>query len=67
MHRLRPGSATGIPLAAGTARVCDHKVINLQADSGGMYTVQTLWTLARENLNVLLFVLTRSFLIEAVD
>jgi acetolactate synthase I/II/III large subunit len=47
----------GIPLAAGAAVACpDRKVINLQADGSGMYTVQALWTLARENLNVLTIV-----------
>jgi acetolactate synthase I/II/III large subunit len=44
----------GIPLAVGAAVACpDRKVIALQADGSGMYTVQGLWTQARENLNVL--------------
>ena len=43
----------GIPLAAGAAIACpDRKVISLQADGSGMYTVQGLWTQARENLDV---------------
>ena len=43
----------GIPLAAGAAVACpDRKVIGLQADGSGMYTVQGLWTQARENLDV---------------
>lgn len=43
----------GIPLAAGAAIACpDRKVISLQADGSGMYTVQGLWTQARENLEV---------------
>lgn len=43
----------GLPLAAGAAIACPgRKVIALQADGGGMYTVQTLWTMARENLDV---------------
>ena len=43
----------GIPLATGAAIACpDRKVINLQADGSGMYTVQGLWTQARENLDV---------------
>jgi acetolactate synthase-1/2/3 large subunit len=53
------GGATGIgiPLAAGAAVACpDRKVINLQADGSGMYTVQALWTLAREKLDVLTIV-----------
>lgn len=43
----------GIPLAAGAAVACpDRKVVGLQADGSGMYTVQGLWTQARENLDV---------------
>ncbi|MBC8128718.1 MAG: acetolactate synthase large subunit [Rhizobiaceae bacterium] len=44
---------TGMPLAAGAAIACpDRKVVVLQADGSGMYTVQALWTHARENLDV---------------
>ncbi|WP_103332056.1 acetolactate synthase large subunit [Pseudotabrizicola formosa] len=44
----------GIPLATGAAVACpDRKVIGLQADGSGMYTVQGLWTQARERLDVL--------------
>ena len=47
----------GMPLAVGAAVACpDRKVINLEADGSGMYTVQALWTQARENLNVLTIV-----------
>lgn len=43
----------GLPLAAGAAIACpQRKVICLQADGSGMYTVQALWTHARENLDV---------------
>ena len=43
----------GLPLAVGAAVACpDRKVIALQADGGGMYTAQALWTMARENLDV---------------
>jgi acetolactate synthase-1/2/3 large subunit len=43
----------GIPLSVGAAIACpDRKVILLQADGSGMYTVQGLWTQARENLDV---------------
>jgi acetolactate synthase I/II/III large subunit len=43
----------GLPLAVGAAVACpDRKVIALQADGGGMYTVQALWTMAREQLDV---------------
>jgi acetolactate synthase-1/2/3 large subunit len=44
----------GVPLAIGAAVACpDRKVIALQADGSAMYTVQGLWTQARENLDVL--------------
>ncbi|MEX2696420.1 acetolactate synthase large subunit [Rhizobium mongolense] len=43
----------GIPLATGAAIACpDRKVLNLQADGSAMYTVQGLWTQAREKLDV---------------
>lgn len=43
----------GLPAAVGAAVACpDRKVIALQADGSGMYTVQALWTMARENLDV---------------
>ena len=43
----------GMPLSVGAAVACpDRKVINLQADGSAMYTIQSLWTEARENLNV---------------
>ena len=44
----------GIPLSIGAAIACpDRKVLNLQADGSGMYTVQGLWTQARENLDII--------------
>jgi acetolactate synthase-1/2/3 large subunit len=43
----------GIPCATGAAIACpDRPVINLEADGSAMYTVQGLWTQAREGLNV---------------
>ena len=43
----------GIPLAIGAAVACpDRKIVNLQADGSGMYTIQGLWTIARERLDV---------------
>jgi acetolactate synthase I/II/III large subunit len=43
----------GLPLAAGAAIACpERKVICLQADGSGMYTLQALWTHAREALDV---------------
>lgn len=47
----------GIPLSVGAALARpDQKVILLQADGSGMYTVQGLWTQARENLDVVTIV-----------
>lgn len=43
----------GMPCAVGAAMACpDRPVINFQADGSAMYTVQALWTQARESLNV---------------
>ena len=43
----------GLPVATGAAVACpDRKVINLEADGSAMYTVQALWTQAREGLDV---------------
>ncbi|MGH7985790.1 MAG: acetolactate synthase large subunit [Candidatus Binataceae bacterium] len=43
----------GLPCATGAAVACpDCKVIAFQADGSGMYTLQALWTQARESLNV---------------
>ncbi|MCO5131219.1 MAG: acetolactate synthase large subunit [Xanthobacteraceae bacterium] len=47
----------GLPLAAGAAIACpERKVIALQADGSGMYTVQALWTHARERLDIVTIV-----------
>jgi len=43
----------GLPCATGAAVACpDRRVISFQADGSAMYTVQALWTQARESLNV---------------
>jgi acetolactate synthase-1/2/3 large subunit len=43
----------GLPAATGAAVACpDRPVIALQADGSAMYTVQALWTQAREQLDV---------------
>ncbi len=43
----------GLPVATGAAVACpDRPVVAFQADGGGLYTVQALWTQAREGLNV---------------
>ena len=43
----------GLPLAIG-ASIAGHgrPVLALEADGSSMYTVQALWTMARENLNI---------------
>ena len=43
----------GLPLAVGAAIACpDRKVVALQADGSGMYSLQAIWTIAREKLDV---------------
>jgi acetolactate synthase-1/2/3 large subunit len=43
----------GLPVAAGAAIACpDRPVIALEADGSAMYTIQSLWTMAREQLDV---------------
>ncbi|MFP6745272.1 MAG: acetolactate synthase large subunit, partial [Alphaproteobacteria bacterium] len=43
----------GLPLAVGAAVACpDRRVVALQADGSAMYTIQGLWTQARENLDI---------------
>jgi acetolactate synthase-1/2/3 large subunit len=43
----------GLPVGLGAAVACpDRKVVCLQADGGAMYTIQALWTMAREKLDV---------------
>jgi len=61
-HDLLPvtGGAIGqgLPVAAGAALACpDRKVVALEADGSSMYTPQSLWTMAREQLDVTVVVL----------
>jgi len=49
------GGSIGIalPLAVGAAVAAPHRrVLCLSADGSGMYTVQALWTMAREGLKI---------------
>ncbi|MBU2533757.1 MAG: acetolactate synthase large subunit, partial [Alphaproteobacteria bacterium] len=47
----------GLPVATGAAIACPgQKVIALEGDGSAMYTVQSLWTIARENLDVTVLV-----------
>ena len=50
-----PGGSIGIglPLATAAAIACpDRKVVCLEGDGSGMYTLQALWTQARENCDI---------------
>jgi len=50
-----PGGSIGMamPVAIGAAIACpDRKVLCLEGDGSGMYTLQSLWTMAREGLKV---------------
>lgn len=54
-HLPTTGGAIGdiLPLGVGAAVACpDSKVICLVGDGSAMYTLQSLWTMARENLDV---------------
>jgi acetolactate synthase-1/2/3 large subunit len=54
-HLALTGGAIGqgIPVAAGAAVACPgRKVVCLQGDGAAMYTLQALWTQARESLDV---------------
>ncbi len=43
----------GLPCAVGAAIACpDRKVICIEGDGSAMYTIQALWTMARENLDI---------------
>ena len=47
----------GMPVAIGAAVACpDKKVISLEGDGSAMYTVQSLWTMARENLDIVVLI-----------
>lgn len=54
------GGAIGIgpSLAVGAAIACpDRPVLSVQADGSALYTIQALWTQARESLNVVTVIL----------
>lgn len=51
----------GLPAGVGAAIACPtRKVICLQADGSAMYTVQALWTMAREKLDVTTVILNNA-------
>lgn len=45
------GYAMPVSIGAAVAQP-DRKVVTLEGDGSGMYTIQALWTMARENLDV---------------
>ncbi|MGD0774478.1 MAG: acetolactate synthase large subunit [Candidatus Solibacter sp.] len=48
----------GLPVALGAALACPgRKVVALEADGSAMYTLQSLWTMARERLDVTVVIL----------
>ncbi|WP_307137007.1 acetolactate synthase large subunit [Pseudoroseomonas cervicalis] len=59
LHITGGAIGCGMPLATGAAIGAggQRRVINLQADGSGMYTLQALWTQARERLPVTTIVL----------
>jgi len=47
----------GLPNALGAALACpDRRVIALQADGSGLYTMQALWSIAREGADVIVVI-----------
>jgi acetolactate synthase-1/2/3 large subunit len=47
----------GLPFSVGAAIACpERKVIALEGDGSAMYTLQAMWTMARESLNVTIIV-----------
>ncbi|MBT4205147.1 MAG: acetolactate synthase large subunit [Proteobacteria bacterium] len=51
----------GLPVCLGASIACpDRKVVGLQADGSAMYTVQALWSMAREKTDVTIVLLNNS-------
>lgn len=55
----------GLPVAVGAAIACpDRPVLAVQADGSALYTIQSLWTIAREELDITVVLLNnRSYAI----
>jgi len=70
-HLSLTGGAIGCgpPLSVGAALACpERQVINLQADGSCMYSIQALWTQAREGLNIITIICAnRSYQILKVE
>jgi acetolactate synthase-1/2/3 large subunit len=53
LHLTGGSIGYGLPCAVGAAIACpQRKVICIEGDGSAMYTIQSLWTMARENLDV---------------
>lgn len=51
----------GLPLSLGASIACpDRKVVAFQADGSAMYTVQALWSMAREQTDITVVLLNNS-------
>ena len=51
----------GLPVAVGAAVACpDRQVIALESDGSALYTIQSLWTMAREELDVVTILFNNS-------
>lgn len=63
------GIGWAMPVAVGAAVAApDRKVLCLQGDGGAMYTIQALWTMARERLDVTTVVFSnRGYLILDIE
>lgn len=59
----------GLPLALGAAIACpERKVLALEADGSGMYTVQALWSMVREQVDVTVVIMNnRSYAILGIE
>jgi len=59
----------GLPLALGAAVAApDRRVVSFQADGSGLYTIQSLWSMAREQLDITVVIINnRSYKIIEVE
>jgi len=54
LHIMGGAIGQGMPVAIGAAVACPgRKVFNMESDGSAMYTVQSLWTQAREKLDII--------------
>jgi len=57
MNNLGGSIGYGLPAAIGAAIAApDNKVLAMIGDGSAMYTVQSLWTMARENLDIVVLI-----------